>query len=86
MTFVKETKGGQLCVKDTVNGKARGEKPMRTTWLSILSGSTGKTLAGVSPMVDKCWDFSATGTDIVYPTIQWSNLNVLFGGAPSSSL
>jgi len=56
-------------------GEICGTTKMANTWLEIFVGATGKSLASLPKAKDLCWTFGTT----IYPTTQWSSLDLLFG-------
>ncbi|MGW3955486.1 hypothetical protein ACWEKM_32205 [Streptomyces sp. NPDC004752] len=64
-------------VIQTPSGKNCGSQPWLNTTLHFFSGRTGASQTPLSPLADKCWDFGST----TYPTHQWTENSVLWGGS-----
>ncbi|MBK8939791.1 MAG: hypothetical protein IPM79_19765 [Polyangiaceae bacterium] len=59
------------------SGSLCGGQVMWRTSLDVAAGSSGELFPYVPATDALCWNFSGT----IYPTTQWSDLGVLFGGS-----
>ncbi|WP_283137120.1 hypothetical protein [Rhizohabitans arisaemae] len=61
----------------TPTGTTCGTTPVHNTTLHFYSGRTGARQTPLSPMADICWTFGSTS----YPTRQWTENGVMWGGS-----
>ncbi|MET7395515.1 hypothetical protein ABZS66_18705 [Dactylosporangium sp. NPDC005572] len=66
-------------VVSALTGNMCGTTPEQTTTLYFYSGRTGVRQTPLSPLTDLCWNFGST----IYPTRQWTEMGVLWGGTTS---
>lgn len=66
-------------VRSEDTGAPCGEQTIVRTRIDVARGSNGQVFPLTQDLDALCWNFSGT----VYPTVQWTDLGVLFGSAPN---